>query len=40
MRLQEICWKGREASDLMGDSGGMVGCMLVLFCWHLAQPLT
>ena len=40
MRSQEIYWKGREASDLMGDNGGTVGCMLVLFCWHLAQPST
>ena len=38
MRSQEICWKGREVSDLMGDNRGTVGCVLVLFCWHLAQP--
>ena len=25
MRSQEICWKGREAVDLMGDKGGTVG---------------
>ena len=25
MRSQEICWNGREASDLIGDNGGTVG---------------
>ena len=36
----EICWKGREAMDLMGDKGGTVGCVLTLFCWQRAQPST
>ena len=40
IRSQEICWKGREAMDLMGDKGGMVGCVLTLFCWQRAQPST
>ena len=38
MRSQEIFWNGREASNLIGDNGGTVGCVLALFCWHLAQP--
>ena len=25
IRLQEICWKGHEAEDLIGVRGGMVG---------------
>ena len=36
MRSQEICWNGREVSDLIGDNGGMVGYVLALFYWHLA----
>ena len=40
MRSQEICWNGREVSNLIGDNGGMVGCVLALFYWHLAQPST
>ena len=32
IRSQEICWKGQDAKDLMGESRGMVGCMLALFC--------
>ena len=40
IRSHEICWKGREAVDLIGDKGGTVGCVLTLFCWQRAQPLT
>ena len=40
MRSQEVCWKGREAMDLMGDKGGIVGCVLTLFCWQVAHPST
>ena len=38
IRSQETCWKGQEAWDLMGVSGGTVGCVFDLFCWHMAQP--
>ena len=38
IRLQEICWKGQEVRDLIGDKGGTVGCVLALFCWQVAQP--
>ena len=40
IRLQEICWKGQEARDLIGDKEDMVGCVLTLFCWQVAQPST
>ena len=32
MRLQESCWNGWVAADWMGVRGGMVGCVLNLFC--------
>ena len=28
-----------RGDGLMGDKGGTVGCVLTLFCWHIAQPL-
>ena len=40
MRSHEICWKGQEVRDLIGDKGGTVGCVLTLFCWRVAQPST
>ena len=40
IRSHEICWKGREARDLIGDKGGTVGCVLALFCWHVVQSST
>ena len=38
MRLTESCLKGREEEDLMGESGGITGCVQALFCWQMAQP--
>ena len=38
MRLIESCLKGRESEDEIGQSGGMVGCVLTLFCWQVTQP--
>ena len=32
IRSQETCWNGREAWDLIGVSGGTVGCVINLFC--------
>ena len=40
IRSTESCLKGREEEDLMGESGGMTGCVLALFCWQTAQPAT
>ena len=40
IRSQEICWKGREAEDLIGVRGATVGCVFDLFCWQIAQPST
>ena len=38
IRSQEICWKGHDARDLMGERGGTVGWVLDLFCWQMAHP--
>ena len=35
MTSQEISWKGCEVWDLIGVSGGMVRCVLDLFCWNV-----
>ena len=40
IRSYEICLKGRAVLDVIGDSGGAVGCVLTLFCWQMAQPVT
>ena len=39
IRSQETCWKGHKVWDLIGVSGGMVGWVFDLFCWHVTQPL-
>ena len=36
MRSQETYWKGHEVWDLIGESGGIVGWVFDLFCWHVA----
>ena len=40
IRLTESCLKGSEEEDLMGESGGITGCVRALFCWQTAQPAT
>ena len=35
MRSTESCLNGREEDDLMGDSGGVTGCVRTLFCWQI-----
>ena len=40
MRSQEICWNGQVVAERMEVRGGMVGCVLDLFCWQIVQPLT
>ena len=44
---EEICDKiagelleGAGGKGLIGDKGGMVGCVLTLFCWQVAHPST
>ena len=32
IRLQKTCWKGQDMRDLIGVSGGIVGCVFDLFC--------
>ena len=32
IKSHESCWNGHEAKDLMGESRGTVGWVLVLFC--------
>ena len=40
MRSTESCLKGNEEEDLMGESGGVMGCVQALFCWQTVQPAT
>ena len=37
IRSTESCLKGREMVEGTGQSGGMVGWVLTLFCWQTAQ---
>ena len=38
IRSQETCWKGREAEERIGVSGGTVGWVFALFRWQVEQP--
>ena len=38
MRSQYICLNGMVCSEGMGFRGGTMGCVFVLFCWHVEQP--
>ena len=37
IRSMESCLKGSEEEDLMGESGGITGCVQALFCWQTVQ---
>ena len=37
-RSTDICLKGRVEDEGMGFSGGLVGWVFTLFCWHVVQP--
>ena len=36
IKSTESCLNGRDAEDGMGESGGVVGWVLTLFCWKTA----
>ena len=40
IRSTGSCLKGRVAEEGMGTRGGEVRWVMVLFCWHMAQPIT
>ncbi len=40
MKSIAIVWKGRSLVGIMGNSGGLVRCMLTLFIWQVAHLLT
>ena len=39
MKSMATVWKGRVLVGVIGNRGGFVGCMLILFAWQVAQPL-
>ena len=38
IRSTETCWKGWVQLDSKGERAGMVGWVLTLFAWQMAQP--
>jgi len=40
MKSTAMVWKGRLLVGVIGNRGGFVGCVLTLFIWQVAQPLT
>ena len=39
MKSMAMVWNGRELVGVMGNSGGWVGCVLILFIWQVTHPL-
>ena len=40
MRSMESCLKGRMVEEGIRARGGVVGWVIILFCWHTAHPET
>ena len=40
MRSTESCLKERVVVEGIGARGGVVGWVIVLFCWQTAHPVT
>ena len=36
MRSTESCLNRSEEEDVVGESGGVTGCVQALFCWQMA----
>ena len=39
-RSTDSCLNGRVEVDLIGDIGGITGCVRTLFCWQIEHPAT
>ena len=40
IKLTTMVWNGKSLVRVIRNRGGFVGCMLTLFIWQVAQPLT